>query len=163
MARLAYKGFDLPDGNEVPDVPTDLKTLVDGVAPRYAPALYSATGIAFTGSAGGTINTLTIPAAPYARACHVFGMVRCDGNSGSGSAWIADLRKDGVAIRSPQQDGGAFAITFWWNVVFTLGTNIATTLTAVLIRNAGAGLVTGYADPKTNVLQAMVYPTQLTS
>jgi hypothetical protein len=31
MARQSYKGFDLPDGAAVPDVPADLRTLVDGI------------------------------------------------------------------------------------------------------------------------------------
>lgn len=31
MGRVSYKGFDLPDGNAVPDVPADLTKVVDGV------------------------------------------------------------------------------------------------------------------------------------
>lgn len=37
MARVQYKGFDLPDGVETPDVPADLRKLVDGgPIPRFA-------------------------------------------------------------------------------------------------------------------------------
>ena len=31
IARTNYKGFDLPDGNEIPDVPADLRKVVDGL------------------------------------------------------------------------------------------------------------------------------------
>lgn len=31
MARVVYKGFDLPDGTEIPDVPADLEKVVDGI------------------------------------------------------------------------------------------------------------------------------------
>ena len=31
MGGVAYKGFDLPDGNAIPDVPADLTILVDGI------------------------------------------------------------------------------------------------------------------------------------
>jgi hypothetical protein len=31
LARVTYKGFNLPDGNEVPNVPSDLTILVDGM------------------------------------------------------------------------------------------------------------------------------------
>lgn len=37
MARVNYKGFDLPDGAAIPDVPSDLRALVDGgPIPRFA-------------------------------------------------------------------------------------------------------------------------------
>ena len=39
MARVQYKGFDLPDGAAIPDVPADLRTMVDsGPIPRFATA-----------------------------------------------------------------------------------------------------------------------------
>src|SRR5262245_207689 len=31
MARITYRGFNLPDGAEVPDVPADLQRLVDSL------------------------------------------------------------------------------------------------------------------------------------
>jgi hypothetical protein len=47
MARVAYKGYDLPDGAAIPDVPADLRTLVDGgPVPRFATAAARATAIA---------------------------------------------------------------------------------------------------------------------
>lgn len=39
MARTSYKGFNLPDGAAIPDVPADLRTLIDGgPIPRFATA-----------------------------------------------------------------------------------------------------------------------------
>jgi len=31
MARITYRGYNLPDGTEIPDVPADLQRLVDGI------------------------------------------------------------------------------------------------------------------------------------
>ena len=46
MARQTYKGFNLPDGAEIPDVPADLRTLVDGgPIPRFATAAARAAAI----------------------------------------------------------------------------------------------------------------------
>jgi hypothetical protein len=43
MARVNYQGFDLPDGNEIPDVPADLTTLVDSIIAEMAPRSWTMT------------------------------------------------------------------------------------------------------------------------
>src|SRR5215467_133494 len=60
MARVSYKGFNLPDGTEIPDVPADLQRLVDGGAiPRFAnlAALQAALTPAVAGMIGYTADT----------------------------------------------------------------------------------------------------------
>lgn len=53
MARVTYKGFNLPDGAEIPDVPADLARVVDGV---MIPGQPRAIGL-FSGGVNGGAST----------------------------------------------------------------------------------------------------------
>ena len=62
MARVNYHGWDLPDGAEVPDVPADLRRVVDGTIAQIPPrAFYMSRITGINSNAAVTATLLTMP------------------------------------------------------------------------------------------------------
>ena len=140
MARDIYKGFDLPDGAEVPNVPGDLHTLVDGVPRGYLNGANNSVMHDVT-DAHETLATLTFTLA-YERRVLLAAYVQ--GSIITGTASIVNCYVSGLAAIDPMYlfysenvpDGLARVGSVSYGGLFPAGAN--TVLLRAVCSGAGA-------------------------
>lgn len=165
MARVTYRGFDLPDGTAVPDVPADLRTLVDGVFTNFGSvrAYQALMGAGPTVGANAlTLATVNVPAQPRAHALEVCAAWVGYGDVANDSFMLA-VRVNAVQVGSSQNRFSNFNMHSNFSVATSgfvaIAANTAAVVTAILSRVSGTGVCTQTTGTNPNYLTARSYGT----
>lgn len=182
MGRINYKGFDLPDGAAIPDVPADLQRLVDSMVVELSPKVWRKAAVHDVASDAAVTATLKTIAFNDARGGLL--IVQVDAcplawnvvSSGSFNVWLEYLDSAGAVNQSTQSvntqqsfglgvapaayvDQGAITHMAMFVMPVTAG-NVSVRARGVM--NSKAGWATGVKADWSSNLSVALYPHTLT-